>query len=147
MSNNVLYELLVEDKHIDIIISALNNYIHSQYEGVDSEIVGIPVTLENIKIASDIQLVLKHTVGDTKRKPTQTSQNTGLVWCKEINLDEYCDQVSSNAEDMFDHFNDDMLQCNITEDVSSPRVSELLHKAWDNVKDKHWDTIKQLGDK
>ena len=147
MSNNVLYELLVEDKHIDIIISALNNYIHSQYEGVDSEIVDIPVTLENIKIASDIQLVLKHTVGDTKRKPTQTSQHTGLVWCKEIDLDEYCDQVSSNAEDMFDHFNDDMLQCNITEDVSSPRVSELLHKAWNNVKDKHWDTIKQLGDK
>ena len=141
MKSNVLYELLVEDKHIDIIISALNNYIHSQYEGVDSEIVDIPVTLENIKIASDIQLVLKHTVGDTKRKPTQTSNTTGLMWCKEIDLDEYCDQ------DMFDHFNDDMLHCNITEGVYCPRVSELLHKAWNNVKDKHWVTIERMGDK
>lgn len=127
MKSNVLYELLVEDKHIDIIISALSNYIHSQYEGVDSEIVDVPVTLENIKIASDIQLVLKHTVGDTKRKPTQTSQHTGLVWCKEINLDE---QALSYEEDVFDQFNDERLQ-----------------QAWDNVKDKHWDTIKRMGDK
>ena len=126
MSNNVLYELLVEDKHIDIIISALNNYIHSQYEGVDSEIVDIPVTLENIKIASDIQLVLKHTVGDTKRKPTQTSQHTGLVWCKEINLDE---QASSYEEDAFDQFNDERLQ-----------------QAWSKVKEQHCDVIKRIGD-
>ena len=67
MKANSLYELLVEDKHIDIIISALSNYIHSQYEGVDSEIVDIPVTLENIKIASDIQLVLKHTLGSVSQ--------------------------------------------------------------------------------
>lgn len=127
MKANSLYELLVEDKHIDIIISALSNYIHSQYEGVDSEIVDIPVTLENIKIASDIQLVLKHTVGDTKRKPTQTSQHTGLVWCKEINLDE---QALSYEEDVFDQFNDERLQ-----------------QAWSKVKERHWDTIKRTGEK
>ena len=147
MSNNVLYELTVDQTHIGIMIMALNNYIHSQYEGIDLEIVDVPETLENIKITTDMRTVLKHQLGLTKQSPKQTSNTTGLMWCKEIDLDEYCDQVSSNAEDMFDHFNDDMLQCNITEDVSSPRVSELLHKAWNNVKDKHWDTIKQLGDK
>ena len=130
MKSNVLYELLVEDKHIDIIISALNNYIHSQYQGVDSEIVDIPVTLENIKIASDIQLVLKHQLGLTRHNPKQTSATTSLMWCKEINLDEYCDQVSSNTEDMFDQFNDERLQ-----------------QAWNKVKERHWDTIKRMGDK
>ena len=126
MKSNILYELLVEDKHIDIIISSLSNYIHSQYEGVDSEIVDIPVTLENIKIASDIQAVLKHQLGKTRHSPKQTSQHTGLVWCKEINLDE---QALSYEEDVFDQLNDERLQ-----------------QAWSKVKERHWDTIKRMGD-
>ena len=126
MKSNSLYELTVDETHMNIIIRALSNYIHSQYDGIDLEIVDIPVTLENIKIASDIQLVLKHTVGDTKRKPTQTSQHTGLVWCKEINLDE---QALSYEDEMFEPFNDERLQ-----------------QAWSKVKERHSDTIKQIGD-
>ena len=128
MKANSLYELLVENKHIDIMIMALNNYIHSQYEGIDLEIVDVPETLENIKITTDMRTVLKHQLGLTKQNPKQTSNTTGLMWCKEINLDEYCDQVSPN---------DDMLQDN----------SKSLQQAWSKVKEHHWDTIKRIGDK
>lgn len=126
MKANYLYELLVENKHIDIMINALSNYIHSQYEGVDLEIVDVPVTLENIKIASDMQLVLKHQLGLTRHNPKQTSNTTGLMWCKEIDLDE---QASSYEEDAFDQFNDERLQ-----------------QAWSKVKEQHCDVIKRMGD-
>ena len=126
MKANYLYELLVEDKHIDIMIMALNNYIHSQYEGIDLEIVDVPATLEDIKIAMDMQLVLKHQLGLTKHNPKQTSATTGLIWCKEINLDE---QASSYEEDAFDQFNDERLQ-----------------QAWSKVKEQHSDVIKRIGD-
>lgn len=127
MKANSLYELLVEDKHIDIMIMALNNYIHSQYEGVDLEIVDVPETLENIKIAIDMRTVLKHQLGLTKQSPKQTSNTTGLMWCKEIDLDE---QASSYEEVAFDQFNDERLQ-----------------QAWSKVKDQHCDVIKRMGDK
>ena len=55
-----LYELTVEENHLSIIVEALSNYICSQYDGLDAEIVDIPTTMENIKIAADMQLVLKH---------------------------------------------------------------------------------------
>ena len=127
MKANSLYELLVENKHIDIMIMALNNYIHSQYEGIDLEIVDVPETLENIKITTDMRTVLKHQLGLTKRSPKQTSATTSLMWCKEINLDE---QALSYEEDVFDQFNDERLQ-----------------QAWSKVKERHWDTIKRTGEK
>lgn len=126
MSNNVLYELTVDQTHIGIMIMALNNYIHSQYEGIDLEIVDVPETLENIKITTDMRTVLKHQLGLTKQNPKQTSNATGLMWCKEINLDE---QASSYEEDAFDQFNDERLQ-----------------QAWSKVKEQHYDVIKQMGD-
>ena len=126
MKANYLYELLVENKHIDIMIMALNNYIHSQYEGIDLEIVDVPETLENIKITMDMRTVLKHQLGLTKQNPKQTSNTTGLMWCKEIDLDE---QASSDEEDAFDQFNDERLQ-----------------QAWSKVKEQHCDVIKRMGD-
>ena len=126
MKTNSLYELLVEDKHIDIMIMALNNYIHSQYEGIDLEIVDVPETLENIKITTDMRTVLKHQLGLTKRSPKQTSATTSLMWCKEINLDE---QASSYEDEMFEPFNDERLQ-----------------QAWSKVKEQHCDVIKRMGD-
>ena len=58
--NDSLFELTVEKNHLSIIIKALSNYICSQYEGIDAEVVDVPKTMENIKIAADMQLVLKH---------------------------------------------------------------------------------------
>lgn len=83
MNDNVLYELVVEKNHIDLIIKALSNYMCAQYEGIDLEVVDVPKTVENIKIAADMQSVLKHQLGTTRHTPKQTSETTGLIWCKE----------------------------------------------------------------
>ena len=127
MKDNSLYELTVDQTHMNIIIRALSNFICSTYNGIDDEVVDVSKAMEEIKVASDIQLVLKHQLGKTRHTPKQTSQHTGLVWCKEINLDE---QASSYDEDAFDRFNDERLQ-----------------QAWSKVKERHWDTIKRTGEK
>ncbi len=85
--NEHLYELTVEKNHLCIIIKALSNYICSQYDMLDAEVVDVPKTTENIKIASDMQLVLKHHLGGVQHTPKQTSQHTGLVWIKGVDLD------------------------------------------------------------
>ena len=79
-----LYELTVEKNHLSIIIKALSNYICSQYDGLDAEIVDIPKTMENIKIASDMQFVLKHHLGGVQHSPKQTAETTGLVWIQGV---------------------------------------------------------------
>ena len=121
-----LYELTVEKKHLSIIIKALSNYICSQYDGLDAEVVDVPKTMENIKIASDMQLVLKHHLGGVQHSPKQTAETTGLVWIRDVDV-----------EDMFSQHNDENLQY----------TNEVLQQAWNNVKERHWDTIKRMGDK
>jgi len=124
--NDQFYELTVEKNHLNIIIKALSNYICSQYDGLDAEIVDIPKTMENIKIASDMQLVLKHHLGGVQHAPKQTAETTGLVWIRDV-----------DAEDMFSQHNDENLQY----------TNEVLQQAWNTVKEHHWDTIKRMGDK
>lgn len=86
--NEQLFELVVEKNHINIIIKALSNYMCEQYEGIDAELVDVPKTMENIKIAADMQLVLKHHLGGVQHSPKQTAETTGLVWIKRVDLDE-----------------------------------------------------------
>lgn len=124
--NDTLFELTVEKNHLCIIIKALSNYMCEQYEGIDAEVVDIPKTMENIKIASDMQLVLKHHLGCVQHTPKQTAETTGLVWIRDVDV-----------EDMFSHHNDENLQY----------TNEVLQQAWNNVKERHWDTIKRIGDK
>ena len=121
-----MYELTVEKNHLSIIIKALSNYICSQYDGIDAELVDIPKTMENIKIAADMQLVLKHHLGTTRHTPKQTAETTGLVWIRDVDV-----------EDMFSQHNDENLQY----------TNEVLQQAWNNVKERHWDMIKRMGDK
>lgn len=128
--NDSLFELTVEKNHLSIIIKALSNYICSQYDGLDAEVVDIPKTMENIKIASDMQLVLKRQLGTTRHTPKQTSQTTGLIWIKEA----FAPQETPQP---FEPFNDDGLQDN----------TKSLQEAWNNVKERHWDTIKRTGEK
>lgn len=116
MNDNVLYELVVEKSHIDIIIKALSNYMCAQYDGIDLEVVDVPVAMENIKIAADIQLVLKHQLGTTRHTPKQTSQTTGLIWCKEVFAPQET-LAPQETPEPFEHnsielkpFNDDNLQ-------------------------------------
>ena len=124
--NDSLFELTVEKKHLSIIIKALSNYICSQYDGLDAEVVDIPKTMENIKIASDMQLVLKHHLGGVQHSPKQTAETTGLVWIRDVDV-----------EDMFSQHNDENLQY----------TNEVLQQAWNNVKERHKDTLQRMSNK
>ena len=97
--NNTFYELTVDQTHMNIIIRALSNFICSTYNGIDDEVVDVSKATEEIKVASDIQAVLKHQLGLFPTTPKQTSQHTGLVWCKQIDLDEqYQKELDSFAK-------------------------------------------------
>ena len=121
-----LYEITVEKNHLSIIIKALSNYICSQYDGLDAEVVDVPKTMENIKIASDMQLVLKHHLGGVQHSPKQTAETTGLVWIRDVDV-----------EDMFSQHNDENLQY----------TNEVLQQAWNNVKERHKGTLQRMSDK
>ena len=124
--NDSLFELTVEKNHLSIIIKALSNYICSQYDWLDAEVVDIPKTMENIKIASDMQLVLKHHLGGVQHAPKQTAETTGLVWIQDVDV-----------EDMFSQHNDENLQY----------TNEVLQQAWNSVKERHKDTLQRMSDK
>ena len=124
--NETLYELAVEKNHLCIIIKALSNYICFQYEGLDAEVVNVPKTTENIKIASDMQLVLKHHLGGVQHSPKQTAETTGLVWIRDVDV-----------EGMFSQHNDENLQY----------TNEVLQQAWNNVKERHKGTLQRMSNK
>ena len=124
--NDALFELTVEKNHLSIIIKALSNYMCEQYEGIDAELVDIPKTMENIKIASDMQLVLKHQLGGIQHTPKQTAETTGLVWIRDVDV-----------EDMFSQHNDENLQY----------TNEVLQQAWNNVKERHKGTLQRMSNK
>ena len=124
--NDSLFELTVEKNHLCIIIKALSNYICSQYNGLDVEIVDIPKTMENIKIASDMQLVLKHHLGGVQHAPKQIAETTGLVWIRDVDV-----------EDMFSQHNDENLQY----------TNEVLQQSWNNVKERHKGTLQRMSNK
>ena len=124
--NDQFYELTVEKNHLSIIIKALSNYICSQYDGLDAEVVDIPKTMEDIKIAADMQLVLKHHLGGVQHSPKQTAETTGLVWIKDVDV-----------EDIFSQHNDENLQY----------TNEVLQQAWNNVKERHKDTLQRMSNK
>jgi len=124
--NDTLFELTVEKNHLSLIIKALSNYICSQYDGLDAEVVDVPKTMENIKIVADMQLVLKHHLGTTRHTPKQTAETTGLVWIRDVDV-----------EDMFSQHNDENLQY----------TNEVLQQAWNNVKERLKDTLQRMSDK
>ena len=124
--NDTLFELTVEKNHLSIIIKALSNYMCEQYEGIDAELVDVPKTMENIKIASDMQFVLKHHLGGVQHSPKQTAETTGLVWIRDVDV-----------EDMFSQHNDENLQY----------TNEVLQQAWNNVKERHKGTLQRMSNK
>ena len=129
--NDSLFEITVEKNHLSIIIKALSNYICSQYEGIDAEVVDIPKTMENIKIASDMQLVLKHHLGGVQHAPKQTAETTGLVWIQGVLAEQ------EDVEDMFSQHNDENLQY----------TNEVLQQAWNNIKEHRKGTLQRMSNK
>ena len=167
------YEITVEKNHLSIIIKALSNYICSQYDGLDAEIVDIPKTMENIKIASDMQLVLKHHLGGVQHAPKQTAETTGLVWCKEVILPEETDGIEDTSkqgstgeayirtrQEIRDHAAklaqrllfkkcDNLQYVTYVDeyDENLQYTNEVLQQAWDNVKERHKDTLQRMSNK
>lgn len=125
MNDNVLYEMVVEKNHLNLIKQSLSLQINNLYEAVDADVVNTEKAYEDIKVLSDMLAVLR---GST-RKVKQTSQTTGLIWIKEIDL--------GDQAEPFEPFNDDGLQDN----------TKSLQEAWNTVKEHHWDTIERMGDK
>ena len=126
MNDNVLYELVVEKKHLDLIKQSLSLQINNLYEAVDADVVNTEKAYEDIKVLSDMLAVLR----GSSRELKQTSETTGLIWIKEA----FAPQETTEP---FEPFNDDGLQDN----------TKSLQEAWNNVKERHWDTIKRTGDK
>ena len=129
--NDTMYEITVEKNHLNIIIKALSNYICSQYDGLDAEVVDVPKTMENIKIASDMQFVLKHHLGGVQHTPKQTAETAGLIWIRGVLAEQ------EDVEDMFSQHNDENLQY----------TNEVLQQAWDNVKERHKDILQRMSNK
>ena len=132
-----MFELTVEKNHLSIIIKALSNYICSQYDGLDAEVVDIPKTMENIKIAADMQLVLKHHLGGVQHSPKQTAETTGLIWIKEVFASQEDIEPEPLDQEPFEPFNDENLQY----------TNKVLQQAWNNVKERHKGTLQRMSNK
>lgn len=88
-----MYELIVDQEHINLIKKALQSYLCSIYDALDEEVVDVDKAHEDIKVLSDMLAVLK---GQSNYK--QTSESVGLMWMNEVDLLEpvalYEDDVS-----------------------------------------------------
>ena len=158
MNDKSLYELTVDNKQLTILNKALFDYICWQFDGIDQDIVGIPTTTENIKVAQDMRAVINYQLGKALHTPKQTS-NTSLMWCKEVDLDEQEEQFSQHNDDNLQK-TDEQMQKELNDSVEYAKYcldtflknqpkgnDDTLTKAWDNVKERHWETIKRTGEK
>lgn len=126
MNDNILYELVLEKKHLDLIKQSLSLQINNLYEAVDEDVVNTEKAYEDIKVLSDMLAVLR----GSAREIRPTAETTGLIWVKEA-------FSPQETPEPFEPFNDGGLQDN----------SKSLQEAWNNVKECHWDMIKRMGDK
>lgn len=78
-----MYELVVDQEHINLIKKALQSYLCSIYDALDEEVVDVDKAHEDIKVLSDMLAVLK---GQSNYR--QTSESVCLMWMKEIVLDQ-----------------------------------------------------------
>ena len=137
MNDNVLYELVVEKNHLNLIKQSLSLQINNLYEAVDADVVNTEKAYEDIKVLSDMLAVLR----SSGRIVKQTSETTGLIWLKEIDLDEQYQKELESFVEYSEMCLDTFLKNHHKEDSINPS------KAWNNVKERHWDTIKRMGDK
>jgi len=148
MNDNVLYELVVEKKHLNLIKQSLSLQINNLYEAVDADIVNTEKAYEDIKVLNDMLAVLR----SSGRIVKQTSETTGLIWLKEAfapqetpeplqksdeqrqkELNAYAEYAESCLENFLKNHHKE--------------VNSNPSKAWNNVKERHWDTIKRTGEK
>lgn len=148
MNDNVLYELVVEKNHLTLIKQSLSLQINNLYEAVDADVVNTEKAYEDIKVLSDMLAVLRGSgSGRSAREIKPTSETTGLIWVKEV----FAPQETTEP---FEPFNDVNLQSYTCEDEFSELTAEQIEylnsrmkRSWNNVKERHWDTIKRTGEK
>lgn len=148
MNDNVLYELVVEKNHLNLIKQSLSLQINNLYEAVDADVVNTEKAYEDIKVLSDMLAVLRSSDSErSTRNVKQTSETTGLIWIKEA----FAPQETTEP---FEPFNDVNLQSYTCEDEFSELTTEQIEylngrmkRSWNNVKEHHWDTIKRMGEK
>lgn len=81
MKDNNVYEMTLDSTQLNILERALNAFISEAYSGIEYEVVDVENTYEEIKVAFDIQQVIRYEkCGDGS--PKQTSKGTSLVWIK-----------------------------------------------------------------
>ena len=131
MNDNVLYELVVEKNHLNLIKQSLSLQINNLYEAIDEDVVNTEKAYEDIKVLSDMLAVLR----GSSRELKQTSETTGLIWIKEV----FAPQEDAKPLDQepFEPFNDENLQY----------TNEVLQQAWNNVKERNKDTLQRMSDK
>ena len=137
MNDNVLYEMVVEKNHLNLIKQSLSLQINNLYEAVDADVVNVEKAYEDIKVLNDMLAVLR----SSGRIVKQTSETTGLIWLKEIDLDEQYQKELESFVEYSEMCLDTFLKNHHKEDSINPS------KAWNNVKERHWDKIKRMGDK
>ena len=137
MNDNVLYELVVEKNHLHLIKQSLSLQINNLYEAVDAGVVNTEKAYEDIKVLSDMLAVLR----SSGRIVKQTSETTGLIWLKEVDLDEQYQKELESFVEYSEMCLDTFLKNHHKEGSINPS------KAWNNVKERHWDAIKRMGDK
>lgn len=150
MNDNVLYELVVEKNHLNLIKQSLSLQINNLYEAVDADVVDTEKAYEDIKVLSDMLAVLR----GSSRELKQTSQTTGLIWLKEAFAPQETPEPFEHNSTELKPFNDVNLQSYTCEDEFSELTAEQIEylngrmkRSWNNVKERHWDTIKRTGEK
>lgn len=81
MKDNNMYEMTLDSTQLNILERALSAFISEAYSGIEDEVVDVENTYEEIKVAFDIQQVIRYEK-DANGSPKQTSKDTSLVWIK-----------------------------------------------------------------
>ena len=86
MNDNVLYEMVVEKNHLNLIKQSLSLQINNLYEAVDADVVNTEKAYEDIKVLSDMLAVLRGSTRKVKqlcgcRTHSQTSHHKALQTC------------------------------------------------------------------
>lgn len=85
MKDNNMYEMTLDLKQLNILERALSAFISESYSGIENEVVDVENTYEEIKVAFDIQQVIRYEK-DGDGSPKQTAKGTSLVWIRSIDL-------------------------------------------------------------
>ena len=134
----MMYELTVDQEHINLIKKALQSYLCSIYDGLDNEVLDVAKAHEDIKVLSDMLAVLKGQNGYR-----QTSESVCLMWIKEIVLDQPVEVDLTKLE--VKRLDRDVAEAILPEETNE--LEEISKQTWNSVKERHKGTLQQMSDK